>query len=76
MTIQEAPTPPGLLIFGGSFKLLTASKQSQNEWWRAQKRGAGDKAPARALAACGLGGRGIGRYHLLMSAGKAACRAV
>src|SRR6478672_12797648 len=40
-----------------------------------KKRGAGGRAPARALAACGLGGRGIGRYHLLMSAGKAACRA-
>ena len=30
---------------------------------------------AQALAACGLGGRGIGRYRLPMSAGIAACRA-
>ena len=29
----------------------------------------------KLLAACGLGGRGIGRHQLLMSAGIAACRA-
>jgi hypothetical protein len=39
-----------------------------------KKRGAGGLAPARALAACGLG-RGIGRYNLLTNAGVAACRA-
>ena len=43
----------------------------------AQKEGAGGLSSGPSfLAACGLGGRGIGRHQLLMSAGIAACRAV
>ena len=44
--------------------------------WVPKKRG-GRRVELRPklLAACGLGGRGIGRHQLLMSAGIAACRA-
>ena len=42
----------------------------------AKKEGAGGLSSGPSfLAACGLGGRGIGRHQLLMSAGIAACRA-
>jgi hypothetical protein len=41
-----------------------------------KKEGPEGKLRPKLLAACGLGGRGIGRHHLLMSAGIAACRAV
>ena len=42
-----------------------------------KKEGAGGLSSGPSfLAACGLGGRGIGRHQLLMSAGIAACRAV
>ena len=41
-----------------------------------KKEGAGGLSSGPSfLAACGLGGRGIGRHQLLMSAGIAACRA-
>jgi hypothetical protein len=41
-----------------------------------KKRGRRVELRPKLSAACGLGGRGIGRHQLLMSAGIAACRAV
>ena len=43
--------------------------------WDQKKEGPEGELRPEALAACGLGGRGIGRYRLVMNAGIAACRA-